>query len=713
MLYRYALPLVTLFISQSALAALSVDGVWSDDESGLSAPSSVDPNLQHFRLLRLDRSPLTSIVAQLRAAQPDSGIELSVPLPDGSFERFRLSLTDVVPPVLAARYPEVTTFAGVGIDTPTAWGRFDWGPLGFHGYVQREGQTIYVNPQDAAGDSYISFNRSDLQRPAPDYFLQHTTDFIRLTPPGYTAADSIDAPASTGPQLRTFRLAVAATGEYTQYHGGTVLAGHNAIASAVNRVSGIYERDFAVRLQLIDNNDLLIYTNSATDPYTNSSASTLLSENQSNLDTVIGSANYDIGHVFSTGGGGLAYLGVVCSSNYKARGETGSPAPTGDPFWVDYVAHEMGHQFGANHTFNGTQGSCGGGNRNASTAYEPGSGTTIMAYAGICGSDDLQSNSDDHMHAASISEITSYLGTVSCGTTTSTGNSAPSVSVASPASLTLPKSTPFALTASATDPNGQSLTYGWEEMDLGAAGAPSSPSGDAPIFRSFSPVSSATRTFPRLAELVNNTAVYGELLPTYGRNLNFRVTVRDGYGGVNSANASYTVTDSAGPFLVTAPNTAVTVSGGSSYNVTWNVAGTASAPVSCANVNISLSSDGGFTYPYSLASATPNDGAQSVTIPSISTTTARIKVACATSVFFDISDANFTVNGSSCSGGVVTVPDGTTFPAGTTNCVGTTSITTSGSVTVPNGATVNFTAPQVDLNPGFHAEQGSSFHATQ
>jgi hypothetical protein len=478
-------------------------------------------------------------------------------------------------------------------------------------------------------------------------------------------ATPVDAQRVVGTELRTYRLALAADGEYSQFHGGTVPLVHNALVVAVNRVTGVYERELSIRLQLVANNDGLIFLNPATDPYNNSNPSQLLTQNQTTIDGVIGNANYDIGHVFSTGGGGLAGLAVVGRTGQKARGETGLGNPIGDAFYIDYVAHEMGHQFGGNHSFNGTQGSCAG-NANASTAMEPGSGTTIMAYAGICGADDLQLHSDDYFHAISFDEIAAYTTTPgspgNLGAAPS-GNAAPTVSV-NGGPFTIPIRTPFALSATGADANGDALSYAWEQYDGGALrtlNAASKPTGV--LFRSFAPVTTPTRVFPSMGSVLANSTnansgtcpalpggldCWAEFLPAVGRTMNFRVTVRDnhaGSGGVNSANVVVTAAGSA-PFLVTSPNMPVSLPGGSSQAIAWNVAATNAAPIGTTNVDIMLSTDGGATFPTTLVANTPNDGSQSVSLPSLSTTQARIKIAAVGNIFFDVSDANFTIAGS-------------------------------------------------------------------
>lgn len=588
----------------------------------------------------LDRAPLEN----LNAARTDSMI-LSLPLPDGSFGRFRVVESPIMEPGLAAKFPELKTYLGQGVDDPTAVTRFDRTPAGFHAMIRSSTGTIFIDPyQRNDTQHYVVYDKRDYRDPEAG---QWTCGFEQENP--LTAGldlDHRDLPhVPSGSVLRTYRLAMAATGEYTTFHGGTVSAGMAAIVTSVNRVNLVYEQEVAVRTVLIANNDLLVYTNGATDPYTNSNGATMLGQNQTNLDNVIGSANYDIGHVFSTGGGGIATLNGPCGSN-KARGVTGRSQPIGDPFDIDYVAHEIGHQFGGRHTFNGTTSNCGGGNRSASAAYEPGSGSTIMAYAGICGAENLQPNSDPYFHTKTFDEIVAFTtgSGNTCAVATSTGNAAPTVNAGQ--AYTIPVQTPFALTGSASDPDHDALTYDWEQFDLGAAAPPNTDDGARPIFRVFNPKTIGTRIFPKLLDILSHTITFGESLPITTRSLTFRLMARDnkaGGGGVDYATVVLKVSNQAGPFAITSANTPYTWTALSAQNVTWDVANTNAAPINCTDVDLFLSLDGGMTFPITLTAATPNDGAQAITLPLVTTTQARFKAQCSTNVFFDISNVNGTI----------------------------------------------------------------------
>lgn len=640
-----------LVLTSFVFAQRTTANLWQDaDESQITPLGTryIIPDV--YRTIKLNVEQMKNLLqtAPLEFTEDAAtrNVVMELPFPDGTMQKFFIYESPVMAPELAAKYPEIKTYSGIGLDDAFASLRFDLTPLGFHAMVLSPNGSVFIDPY-TIGDmkNYISYYKKDYTKFGSNFECEVVYDDNKLAELDYIKGNQVLTP--TGPQLRTYRLANAATGEYTAFFGGTVTAGLAAVVTSVNRVDGVYEREVAIRMTLIANNDLIIYTNASTDPYTNNNGSTMLGQNISNLSSVIGNANFDIGHVFSTGGGGIAYLGCVCTSN-KAGGVTGSPSPVGDPYDIDYVAHEMGHQFGANHSFNSVTSSCGGGNRNASTAYEPGSGSTIMAYAGICGADNLQNNSDPFFHVISFDEIVAYTNSGSgngCAVITATGNSAPTVTVPA-GGFYIPISTPFSLTGSATDPNGDALIYLWEEFDLGPSGSPGSPSGNAPIFRSWPPTSSPTRLFPRLVNLLNNTTVIGEKLPTYARTLTFRLTARDnklGGGGVNYAQVQFFVDGNSGPFQVTSPNTNVNWPGLSVQTITWNVANTTASPVNCANVNILLSTDGGNTWPITLASNTPNDGSEDVTMPDNQVTTARIKVEAAGNVFFDISNVNFTI----------------------------------------------------------------------
>ncbi len=641
------------FSGGDLLAASPAERIWSQ-----APASSLDPTADRaiiplrFQPVILDRAALD---AELRRAPNEMAenaqalaVVVPLPTPDGGIAYFRVVSSPIMEPELAARYPQIQTFRGQGIDDPSATVRMDRTLHGFHAMVMSSSGSYFVDPY-ARGDvdTHIVYSRSDLVNPHAGVF----SCGVPSDQEGGGGEGTTEGMELSGASLRSYRLAVAATGEYTAFHGGTVPDGMAAIVTAINRVNQIYEREVAIRMMLVANNDLVVYTNGASDPYSNSNGYAMLGQNQSNLDAVIGSANYDMGHVFSTGGGGIANLRAVCNNSYKAQGVTGLPSPVGDPFYVDYVAHEMGHQWGANHTFNGNEGGVWW--RQPQPVHGLRAGQRINHH-GLCRplrhpttpSTSATTISTEPVSRKSSPTVRAGVGN-SCAAETATGNSPPLVEAGD--AFTIPVSTPFALCGSAVDPDADVLTYGWEEFDLGPAGHPNTPSGNAPIFRSFDPVNSPERLFPKASDIVNNVQTKGEILPSYARNLNFRLTARDnlsGGGGVDFDTTSLAVSDAGGPFVVTSPDSAVTWTGGTTQVVSWDVAGTDLAPISCDSVDIALSLDGGWNFPLVLLSDTPNDGSQAVMMPDLQSATSRVRVSCHGNVFFDISNTNFTLTGS-------------------------------------------------------------------
>jgi hypothetical protein len=622
-----------------APSARADDPLWQELSSAqLSAAS------EHaaYRQLGLDGATLNRLRDDLR-----DGGTLALPLAQGGFSAFALEDSGTMHPELAAKFPELLSLRGRDAENRRV--RVDISPRGLRAMIFADEGVSVIEPESAGSERYFNFDRRDYAGANVPFVCgvhREEAASTGVEPKHHGAAPK----TQTGQVLRTYRLAVAATGEYTTAvsapNPASVAGGLAAIVTSINRVNEVYETDIATRLVLIPTNNLVVYTNGGTDPYSNGNGSTMLGQNQTNLDAVIGSANYDVGHVFSTGGGGVASLNVPCTSS-KARGVTGQPNPVGDPFDIDYVAHEVGHQFNAPHTFNGSTGSCGGGNRSGTSAYEPGSGSTIMAYAGICGAENLQPNSDPYFHAASIASIVTGFSNDACDVEIAQTNAAPVI--APIAAHTLPANTPFVLTASATDADGDTLTYGWEQFTLGAASPPNNDAAsDRPILRSFNPTLDPSRTFPRLATLLGAPATFGESLPTrnWPGTFRFRVTVRDqvlGAGATQSADVALTVTGSAGPFALTGPAAGADWTCGQTRTATWNVANTTAAPVSCATVRLELSDDGGVNFDHVLAASTANDGSADVVVPFALTNDARLRASCNGNIFFAISTADFDV----------------------------------------------------------------------
>jgi hypothetical protein len=616
---------------------------------------------QKYRTLQLDvpalrarlrQAPMENLSQGQRA--DNSSLLIDIPLPDGRSQRFQVVESPIMEPALAAKFPQIKTYLGQAADGSGSTVRFSLTHRGFHAMMlsPTEGAT-FIDPYYRGDERfYVSYFKKDYN-PAGKT-LGRCEGVVDTDPEeGKRLLQEYEAGLNSGAlernpsgaTLRTYRIAIAATGEYTTFHSNpapaNVDSGMVAIVVSLNRVNEVYENELAVRMILVANNDLLIYTNPATDPYTNNNGSAMLSENQTTLDGIIGGDNYDIGHVFSTGGGGVAFLRSVCSPTLKAGGVTGQNAPIGDPFDIDYVCHEIGHQFGGNHTQNGNgPNTC---NRVPTAAFEPGSASTIMGYAGIC-LPNVQNNSDPYFHTHSLQEMFAFISgtTHTCDAESASGNTPPViVSPANGTTWNIPANTPFRLTGLATDANGDALTYCWEQYDLTSANG-------EPLFRSRNPTSSGTRHFPALDRIAANQFGFPETLPSTARAMNFRLTVRDNRVGAGAwRGIQVTVnTVNAGSFAVSYPNTAVSVVAGTSIPVIWSVGTSNAAPVNCQKVNIRLSTDGGNSYPMVLASNIDNTGQAVVTLPAGTSTQARIMVEANDNIFFDVSNVNFTITAS-------------------------------------------------------------------
>jgi trimeric autotransporter adhesin len=897
----------------SSIKSQPAAAFWQNVGSGIQSSASIvqamgasarlpELQLKRFHAATLDLPGMKSFTAgaprerlAAGANAASSPLTISLPHPDGGYQRFTLVESPIMEDELAAKHPEIKTYRGKGIDDPNATLRMDITPLGLHASVRSPNGGWYVDPYYQNDTSvYAAYTRADLSSPRGPLIegsLDQATlsvsrgfvgegDSVEVRGDGFAPGASVNlelhaegdsAPlqnlsatagkdgsfsialpaganpgayeisaanggasaafhvvgqdatpmASAGGTLRTYRLALVTDPSYAAYFGGNPANVTAAKVTLINRVTQVYEDETSIRLVLINGTEALNLDTAAkmtgangpcggsacfTTAQAGSCGSSTLTRNRVVAGLLAGASNFDIGHIgLGLNGGGIASLGVVGGSS-KAQGCTGIPTPVGDFYAVDYVAHEMGHQFSGNHTFNGTISNCASSNRNAGTSVEPGSGSSIMAYAGICGTDNLQTHSDPYWSQRSFDEITAYtsgaetnvaevqmgvltnfavngqqfqlswngklsapivrgsnftttgiktaieniagwpaggtvtissmsdtaftitfggtlasinvpsLELVGCtggctgyvgeitaggpttrrGAVSGTGNTPPVVSVTP--SYTIPVRTPFVLTGSATDADGDALTYMWEQNDRGAAtgtGLISNIKTNGPLFRQFgqraivngtdtlefqSPgenvvTSNPTRVFPDMAQiLANNTNAesgacptasptptgeqidcFSEFLPTAAyvgfagvnanpASLNFKLTARDGRGGVNSATTTLVLAPGAGPFLVTSPNTAVTLDAGVPQTVTWSVANTNLAPVSTSNVRITLSTDGGATWPHELAASTPNTGSASVVLPRVSTKAARIKVEAVGNVFFDVSNADFTIN---------------------------------------------------------------------
>ena len=598
----------------------------------------------NFKVYELDVQKFKN---EILVAKINESTIIELPTLDG-IKRFSFKEASSLSKGLALKFPVIKSYVAQGIDDPSATARFSFGTDGFHGVIfYTDKPSFYIDPYTKNYNSYISYSRSSLPQRDHDFSCEvdEQLDAKEMVVSSRRNADD--------GLLRIFRLALVCSGEYAQFHlndqgiasdasdADKKAAVLSAMNTSMTRINGVYERDLGVRMEIVDNNDQVIFLDAATDAITDGNAGTMINQVQTICDNTIGTANYDIGHIFSIGGAGLAGLGVVCVSGNKARGVTGIGTPMGDPYDIDYVSHEMGHQFGANHTQNNP---C---NRNNSTAVEPGSASTIMGYAGIC-APNVQNNSDDHFHSVNITEMWNKIQTsASCAVTTSTGNSAPVIVESEDYSI--PKSTPFVLRGNASDVNSNNvLSYNWEQTDTEVASMPpASTSTSGPAFRSNSSISSPNRYMPALPTVIaGSTSSTWEVVPSVAREMNFSLVVRDNAtGGGNSARDDMKVTTvDITPFTVDGPSTNVEWLVGSNQTINWVVGATDQAPVNTQNVTILLSTDGGVTFPIIVAANTPNDGSEAFVVPNNTTSSARIMIVAVDNIFYNVNSTNFTIS---------------------------------------------------------------------
>lgn len=621
-----------------------------------------------FEALALDVEALrTYLSAAAHEFSELQGLPVELPQPDGTYESFMVYKTDLLHPDLAAQFDDIQTYVGYATDGDGSL-RLSVTSLGLHAQVLAHSGSYMIDPYyHMEDDFYGSYFRSDAiggyDLPL-DTVHDHDHNGGDSDHNGSTQGRTAGQPAgdgdssgsgdesevyrASGSQLRTYRTVIATTAEYSAQFGGSISGAMAGVTVTMNRVSGIFETELAIRFQLIPGMDQVIFTDIANDPFTNNDLDDMLDENQELLDEIFGEEatatnGYDLGHVFGysvSPNGGLALLGGIGVDGDKAQGATVLDDVRSDVFHVDYVSHEIGHQFGAVHTFAFAGGPTDG------IGVEPGSGSTIMGYAGLDPNNDTASNSVPYFHAVSLQQIIAHVDDVipNVGTRMNTPNVIPTVD-AGP-NYTIPGGTPFVLTAQGNDPEGRDLLYTWDQMNPGIQPLSMGDLGVGPLFRFQAPTEQNWRTFPIMSDLVNNTNTLGELLPTTSRALDFRVTVRDvvsGVGAINDDDVRVNVVDTGAPFQITSLQSGEVLTGGNQVNFTWDVAGTDSGLINVQYVRITMSTDGGYTYPHVVLNSTENDGEELIYVPNQASDTVRFRIEAIGNIFFDITNTNVRV----------------------------------------------------------------------
>ena len=619
-------------------------------------------------LFKINLKTLKEDLNRNSQSRKKGSVRIKIPTSSSSFEEFDVVESSIMHPDLQNKYPSIRTYKGVGVTDPSATIRFSIGPLGLHALSSSgKRSALYVEPFEENRDIHMVYLRNKIKDVDSDFMCEVEVDnkeFAR-----HQNSKTSNFSDINDQKLRKYRLALSCTGEYAQFFAGNgteieqktnVLA---AMVTSINRVNEIYERDFGIRLELVANNDDVIYLDSATDPWTNEFNTTTAIT----LDDVIGVENYDIGHNYNDmdSSGDAGCLGCVCAADsqndfHKGRGWTGSGNPIGDPFYIDYVAHEMGHQFYGFHTMN----VCSRSGYN--TDVEPGSGSSIMGYADLC-APNVQNNSDAHFNFVNIRDVGGYIKTGAnpyegiivsiCDVGVPIQNQPPTADAGS--DFIIPTNTPFYLSGEATDPDGmETLTYNWSQNDPEQAPQNTAPESNwtyGPLYRSILPSSDPIRYFPKLETVVGgNLSSTWEVTPSVARTLNFALTVRDngsgfvgddGTGQVATDEMVATVIDTGSSFSVTSQNTSNLMwESGSTQTVTWDVAGTDANGINASEVDIVLSTNGGQTFDEILAQGVPNNGTYDITVPNIPSISCRVMVRGSNHIFYAVNTTSFTID---------------------------------------------------------------------
>ena len=659
----YLLPFVLFFSCFQVLTAQN-NNFWQETSEQI-IPSRKSPKVlqqpKAERYFKLDMTRLKQVLkkAPMEYTNPAKGLVIAFPLDDGSIENFVISESPVMAPKLAAKYPNIKSYSGQGLDNPLHSIRFDYTPLGFHGSIHTPKGKVYIDPfTEGKGDFCVVYNTNNMSEVTPaflpdlgcgvsaEHFAEYETE-EKLTEQALTQLRAAQAPVN----VKIYRLALACTGEYGRTKGGSLESVNASYVTAINRVNQVFELEVAVRMQLIENNDRLIFLDPSTDPYNEANLGTgLLGQN---LPAFVGAGvptnSYDVGHVFTnacTDVGGVA-SGQVCTDG-KMRGVTCHYSQNIEAIAVDVMSHEIGHQFSCGHSWDNCPSSAE--QRAGATAYEPGSGSTIMSYAGSCGSQNIVNNGDDYYNIGTLESFIGYsrVTVANCGIDVPNGNNEPEVTVPYEDGFYIPASTPFELTAIGSDIDGDAITYCWEQHDAGVTPSElGNPTGNAALFRSRRPTTNPTRAFPSIGAVLGNSFNNTEVLPTYDRDLSFYCTVRDNVangGGTVWDDVNFKADGDSGPFVITFPSGLSDIlSAGAYQEITWNPANTENAPVNCKTVDIMISYDNGANFADTLARGVLNDGSFFTTIPERTSNNARIKIKASDNVFYDLSNTRIEI----------------------------------------------------------------------